>query len=99
MAEGALAFDCRVVVRIRIPAAEQEVFDGLVELVGRFVAVAEVDAARASRFASASALYLLWPYARAILDEAARRSGVEAPPLPLLVRPQPGGLILPPRDD
>lgn len=50
-------------------------------------------------FARASALYLLWPYARRLLDDAARTAGVEGPPLPLLVRPRGGRIDLPVRED
>jgi preprotein translocase subunit SecB len=80
---------------MRLPTAENEVFDGLVELTGRFVATQEVKPERAALFARMSALYLLWPYARTILDEAARHAGVEASPLPLLARPGENLLLVP----
>lgn len=97
--EGALSFDCAISVRVRIPGPGDEIFDGTAELVGRFVAETEVDEARAGAFARASALFLLWPYARTSLDDAARTAGVEGPPLPLLVRPRGGHIDLPQPED
>lgn len=97
--EGALSFDCAISVRVRIRGPEQETFDSTAEFVGRFVSETEVEEARAAMFARASALYLLSPYARTLLDDAARTAGVEGPPLPLLVRPRGGHIDLPVRED
>ncbi len=97
--EGALSFDGAISVRVRIRGPEQETFDSTAEFVGRFVSETEVEEARAAMFARASALYLLWPYARTLLDDAARTAGVEGPPLPLLVRPRGGHIDLPVRED
>jgi hypothetical protein len=89
VADG-LGFSCTVRVRVTIPVLEGELFRGEVDVVGQFATATEtpltLGVARA--FCRRQALYLLWPFARTFLDQAAMIAGVGIPPLPMIVRPQ-----------
>lgn len=90
---GSLTFVCGIRVRLLVPLDELSLFEIDLGMKARFVSADEVIASAADSFARASALYLLWPYARTYSHEIARLGGVTAPPLPLLVRPSPTGHI------
>jgi hypothetical protein len=53
----------------------------------RFSASRRLTEEEAQSFASYSALYVVWPFVRAMVDETARMANVPAPLLPLIVRP------------
>ncbi len=76
-----------------VPTTESDVLEIVALLTGRLVSPELVDDDRAEQFARASAIYLLWPYARAFFQDMARMAGVTAPPLPLIYRRLPGGAI------
>jgi hypothetical protein len=89
VADG-LGFSCTIRVRVTIPVLEGEVFRGEVNVVGQFATATEtpltLGVARA--FCRRQALYLLWPFARTFLDQAAVIAGVGIPPLPMIVQSQ-----------
>jgi hypothetical protein len=78
-----LSLSARLTVRI----SPDEVWEARVELLGRFSSSLELTSDDGEYFASSSGLYVLWPFARADIDALARLAGVQAPPLPLLIRP------------
>lgn len=82
-----LVVSLRASLFVRI--SEEEAWDAQVVLRGRFTSNIELSPHDADYFARSSGLYVLWPFARAYLDQLARLAGIPAAPLlPLIVRPR-----------
>jgi preprotein translocase subunit SecB len=98
LAEDGRSLSVRVRASILFRLSDEETWQAHVVLLGNFTSTVEVKPDAAELFAKASGLYVLWPYARAYLDQLARISGIAAAPqLPLIVRPGPTPVPAPER--
>ena len=90
---GEVGFQCTVRIQVDIPVLGEEIFHGAVTLVAFFVTADEqrIAISNARAFARAQALYIVWPFARAYLDQLAMMAGVGVPPIPLLLVPRSPG--------
>lgn len=93
LAANGEGFRCRVRIGTVVPVLDAEVFECDVTMEGNFVAIDgdPVTLSVARLFAKRQALYLVWPFARAYLDQLAMMTGVAVPPLPLLLVPRVDG--------
>jgi hypothetical protein len=82
-----LRFTCRFRTRACVPLQEGRVWDASLTLLGEFASAEALKRAQGTFFAATSALFVLIPFARAYLMQLGAVAGVEAPPLPLVVRP------------
>jgi hypothetical protein len=83
-------FACEIRVWVELQVLEDEFFRAETVVVGTFATTQDepVPLSLARAFVRDQALYLLWPFARAFLDQIATISGVGIPPLPLVVVPR-----------
>jgi hypothetical protein len=88
------AFACQVSMRIQVAVLDVETFEARATFVGRFVSSIPVSRSTARAFISRQGLYLLWPFARPVIDGFARTAGVTVPMLPMFVVP---GRTMPPQ--
>jgi preprotein translocase subunit SecB len=86
-AEG--PFMCAFRLRLHFPIAEVEAYALDIAVVGSFRGSRPIAETEAHSFARNSALFVLWPYARAYVQQLGVMSGLPVPPLPLVVRPNP----------
>jgi hypothetical protein len=86
--EDGLRVSCRLRTTMRIPLGETETWEGRIVLLGHFSSTRELEDIDAEFFARASALYVMWPFARSAFDQLRLLAGLQAIPLPLLVRPR-----------
>jgi preprotein translocase subunit SecB len=93
------AFRLAVTARVRVPVDAAEIWIAELVLEGRFAASIDLSPDLVGSFARQSGVFLLWPYARVILDQLALSAGVTVPPLPLLLRPGGQALEPPARQD
>lgn len=90
LSEDGRALDVRLRVALRLRLADEETWEIHVVLLGHFTADRDLTSDQAESFARDSGLYVLWPFARAHIDQLARLAGItSAPQLPLIVRPRP----------
>lgn len=87
MATDGLSLTVHLRASLFVRLADDEAWSARALLVGEFSSSVPLSEADADYFARSSGLYVLWPFARAQLDQLARLAGVDAPQLPLIVRP------------
>ena len=84
-------------MKTQVPISDDETWVADVTMVGRFGSTFDLTIVQARSFARDSALYVMWPFARANLAQLGMLAGVAPPQLPLIVRP--GGVRVPARSD
>jgi hypothetical protein len=89
LSEDKRALAVRIRASLLTRVSDTEVWQARVELVGHFTSSIDLEPHDAIAFAAQSGLYVLWPFARAEMDQLARLAGIsDAPQLPLIVRPR-----------
>ncbi len=86
-ADDGMALSCELRTILVVPTGDEEVWEAKVVLRGQFVCSQTLKRSQAVFFASASALWVMLPFARAQVMQLASVAGVDAPPLPLVIRP------------
>lgn len=78
-------FSCQVTMEIQVAVLDVETFEASLTLLGRFVSSIPLSRSTARTFVSRQGLYLMWPFARPVIDGFARTAGVTITMLPLFV--------------
>ena len=86
-AEDGTEFVCRIIAVVRTPVTDSQTWRLRLVLDGRFIAERGLTPEEIHSFQENSAVFVLWPYARSMIGELAAHSGIQLPPLPLIVRP------------
>lgn len=81
-------FRARVRISVDIPVLGTELFHAEVRLEADFVNTggSAISVSTFREFARRQLMYLVWPFARAYIDQLATMAGVGIPPLPLIIR-------------
>jgi len=84
---GGALFDCDFQARLIVPTGDDEVWEARLHIRGEFSSAVQLKRTQAAFFAGTSALFVMLPIARADLIQLASLANVQAPTLPLVVRP------------
>jgi hypothetical protein len=86
-ASDGMALECEFRTILIVPVRDEAVWEARVVLRGQFVCTQALKRSQAVFFANTSALWVMLPFARAQVMQLASLAGVDAPPLPLVIRP------------
>jgi hypothetical protein len=82
-----MALACEFRTLLTVPVSDEAVWEARVVLRGQFVCNQALKRSQALLFTNESALWVMLPFARAQVMQLASLAGVDAPPLPLVIRP------------
>lgn len=80
-------FACSFQTSLVLPLADDRIWESRLRVLGEFASREPLRRSQGSFFAASSAMFVLLPFARSYFMELGHIAGVEAPPLPLVVRP------------